>query len=83
MSDEYVSIPVTKGLSQDLNDIVGELRLSQFAATQLAASMDDGLEIRLSMRAERRSSGLQIRSVSFSPVPAEMVDDGNYPDGGG
>ncbi len=83
MSDKYVSIPVTKSLSQDLNDIVGELRLSKFAAVQLASLMDNGLDIRLSMCAERRSSGLQIRCVSFLPVPAEMADDGNRTRGGG
>ena len=73
MSDKHVRIPVTKSLSLDIEDIVGELRLSQSVADELAAFMDGGFEIRLSMCVEKRTGGTRLRCVSFSPVTVEMA----------
>ena len=70
MSNKYVSLPVTRNLALGIEAIEGELRLLPSTADQLAALMNAGLEIRLSMCVERRPTGLQIRCVSFSPVPA-------------
>ena len=70
-SDEYVTLPVVRDLAVGLDSRLGELKIQQSTADQIAALLNAGHEIRLSACLERRATNVRILCVSVSPVGAK------------
>lgn len=66
-----VKIPVTKALSLRFEDFIGELKIKEEDAEQLASMSASGLDIKLETGIEQKNGKWSLRIVSFGLVPAE------------
>ena len=77
--DHIVSIPVTKSLSVQLEDIIGELRIDEQFADQIAAWSERNVEIRLDTSIQRKNGQWKLRLVSITGIPMQSKLPGEVP----
>jgi hypothetical protein len=68
----FVSVPVLRISSLDINDVLGRIDLKQEFADEIAYAMANGIELRLVGSVDAIDHRRPVlRSISVLPVPAE------------